>query len=152
LVRLARRSLSACPQFLVAFCGMGTVWDVGCVLWCVGGTGGHGKNDKYQITNASFRMIFTDSYIGAVHLENQYGLFMPSCQDVFFSTSGPHPPAAAASAAPAKADCLQEQVGHAQRAQRLHDDNSPKGNCDEGECLWFPQVRGEVCPSVRGTS
>ena len=41
---LKRRSLSACPQFLVDFAsfgGMGTVWDVGCVwLWgCVGGGG-----------------------------------------------------------------------------------------------------------------
>jgi hypothetical protein len=29
------------------FGGMGTVWDDGCVLWCVvvrGGTDGHGKN------------------------------------------------------------------------------------------------------------
>ena len=34
LVRSARRSLSACPQFLVVdFGGMGTVWDDGCVLW-----------------------------------------------------------------------------------------------------------------------
>ena len=60
-MRLARRSLSACPQFLVdfAFFGGMTVWDDGCVLWSaggggVGGTGGHGKNDSItlSITNA----------------------------------------------------------------------------------------------------
>ena len=59
LVRSARRSLSACPQFLVDFGGMGKVWDVGCVLWCVGGpavqwASWNGKNDgiTISITNA----------------------------------------------------------------------------------------------------
>ena len=39
LIRLFRRSLSACPQFLVTFVGMtemGRVWDdvvVGCGMW-----------------------------------------------------------------------------------------------------------------------
>ena len=68
-MRLARRSLCllACPQFLVAlvaFGGMGTVWGYVCVLWCVGGTGGHGKNDDITIllTNAGAK---------------QDGLFMP---------------------------------------------------------------------------
>jgi hypothetical protein len=39
---------------LVAFGGMWTVWIDGFVLWCVGGTGGHGKNDgiSISITNA----------------------------------------------------------------------------------------------------
>ena len=53
LVRSSSRSLSACPQFLIDFAsfgGMGTVWDDGCVLWCVGGTGGHGKNDGITIS------------------------------------------------------------------------------------------------------
>jgi hypothetical protein len=70
----------------------------------------------------------------------------------FFHTR-PHPPPASAATA---TDRVQEQVGHARRAQQLHDDRGwhglphpPKGSCDEGERLRVPQVRGEVRPALR---
>ena len=100
LTRLFRRSLSACPQFLVAYSGIGRneesvcgLWLAGCGMWTGGEFGStilitndgakrfyffktykivhFGKMYNFvHLENVS--MIFTDSSVGVCHLGEMY--------------------------------------------------------------------------------
>ena len=84
LIRSFRRSLSACPQFLVAFSGIGGngesvcgLWLAGCGMW-VGGELGKNNGSTILITNAgakrsyffkTYKIVRFGKMYNFVHLE-----------------------------------------------------------------------------------